>query len=83
MTKLTEELQALREAAKERLPADALAVMGEETTKLKSSGIESQALKAGDSAPEFTLQNHLGQSVNLSGLLAEGSVVLSFYRGGW
>ncbi|MFV0422520.1 hypothetical protein [Oleidesulfovibrio sp.] len=83
MTRLTEELQALQQAAKERIPADALSVMGDETAKLKASGIEGQALKAGAAAPDFVLQNHIGQSRTLSGLLAEGPVVLSFYRGGW
>jgi peroxiredoxin len=40
-------------------------------------------LKEGDKAPNFTLANPLGEQVNLYNELAEGPVVLTFYRGSW
>jgi peroxiredoxin len=40
-------------------------------------------LKVGDAAPEFTLPDAFGHEVSLKSLLAEGPVVISFYRGEW
>lgn len=42
-----------------------------------------KGLSVGDKAPEFTLLNHAGKPVSLSGLLQSGPVVLKFYRGEW
>jgi peroxiredoxin len=47
------------------------------------SGIASSAKQFGDEAPDFTLNNALGQPVSLSEYLKEGKVVLTWYRGGW
>ena len=43
----------------------------------------SPGLRAGDSAPDFTLFNAFGRRVKLSDQLKEGPVVLAFYRGAW
>lgn len=40
-------------------------------------------LRVGEKAPDFTLPNAHGQPVTLSEQLAEGPVVLTFYRGAW
>jgi len=40
-------------------------------------------LKAGEKAPDFTLINAYGKSVNLYAQLKKGPVVLVFYRGAW
>lgn len=50
---------------------------------LARSYAHSQALRAGASAPDFTLRDHLGWPVSLSRLLAWGPVVLVFYQGLW
>jgi len=42
-----------------------------------------KGLKVGDTAPDFTLLNAIGQKVPLSEVLKNGSVVLKFYRGEW
>lgn len=47
------------------------------------SGKASRALKAGDVAPKFTLNDPAGVSVSSSALLARGPIVVSFYRGFW
>ncbi len=47
------------------------------------SGIVAKAVKVGDKAPDFTLRNAAGKKVALSGLLEDGPVVLTWYRGGW
>lgn len=40
-------------------------------------------LAVGTRAPDFTLPDAFGNSVRLSALLAQGPVVLTFYRGAW
>lgn len=50
--------------------------------RLVKGGAES-ALKEGDLAPDFTLPDALGKPVTLSQLLAQGPVVVIFYRGEW
>ena len=42
-----------------------------------------RALSVGDRAPDFTLPNADGEPVQLSDLLVDGPVVLTFYRGAW
>lgn len=40
-------------------------------------------IKVGEKAPDFTLANAFGKSVNLYHQLHDGPVVLVFYRGAW
>lgn len=80
---LTEELRALNQHKREIIPPDALAVMDAGTRELDDSGVAEQALAAGDKAPRFTLPSATGANVSLDALLAEGPVVLTFYRGAW
>lgn len=59
-------------------PATPVAVTGlsaEETAEI--------ARTVGDEAPNFTLPNATGGEVELANALAEGPVVLTFYRGTW
>lgn len=53
------------------------------TAELVASGAAAHALKAGDAAPEFTLQDADGASISSRALLAQGPMVLTFYRGFW
>ncbi|MEP4881715.1 peroxiredoxin-like family protein [Maribacter dokdonensis] len=41
------------------------------------------ALKVGEQAPDFKLPDALGNQIKLSGLLDNGAVVVTFYRGSW
>lgn len=50
--------------------------------EIEASGA-APGLRVGDRAPDFTLPGALGRPVSLSSLLAEGPVVLTFYRGEW
>lgn len=50
---------------------------------VKRSGILDKALKVGDLAPNFKLNNALGEPVELYTYLKKGKVVLTWYRGGW
>ena len=60
-----------------------LALMARATQELIESGQAQRARKAGDRAPEFSLQDPAGNLVSSRELLAKGPLVLSFYRGVW
>jgi len=47
------------------------------------SGVLDDAINVGDEAPDFALPNAVGETVQLSDALADGPVVLTWYRGGW
>jgi peroxiredoxin len=68
LAKVPDEIQAKMRAAEARVAAE----VG--TGRVRSTG---------DRAPEFELPNARGDRVALRSLLARGSVVVSFYRGGW
>jgi peroxiredoxin len=53
------------------------------TAELIASGQAAAAKKAGDKAPEFTLNDPDGNPVSSRELLAKGPLVISFYRGVW
>ena len=60
-----------------------ITIMEGSTEELRSSGILQLMLKAGQKAPVFELPNQDGQAISSSKLLAEGPVVVSFFRGVW
>jgi hypothetical protein len=80
---LQEKLDAIREKAKERIPAEARAVMERATEDLRASGILDRVIKVGERVPDFELPDTSGRMINLATLRAHGPVVLSFYRGRW
>ena len=65
------------------LPAADAQVVGDSFEKLHASSVAANAINSGDLAPDFELPNARGRMVRLSRALANGPVVLSFYRGGW
>ncbi|WP_068082729.1 peroxiredoxin-like family protein [Novosphingobium rosa] len=86
--KLQDKLDALREDFENgRFPLvptrDQLDTMQSATQTLIDSGQADHALKAGDTAPAFTLQDADGHSVHSRDLLARGPLVVTFYRGVW
>jgi peroxiredoxin len=62
---------------------EVIATLGAEIQKLAESGIAKRALQVGARAPDFSLPSARGAEVKLSALLANGPVVVTFYRGGW
>ncbi len=64
-------------------PPEIAAVMQRTKADLAASGLANKTPKAGDSAPEITLPNIYGDTVNSAKLLSRGPVILHFYRGGW
>ncbi|MDF1658211.1 MAG: peroxiredoxin-like family protein [Verrucomicrobiales bacterium] len=65
-------------AAPEKLAAYAAGI----EAVVKAQTVE-KAVQQGAKAPDFTLPNAKGSEVTLSEKLAEGPVVLTWYRGGW
>jgi len=81
---LQEKLDALKTKFEtEMAPPDVVAVMHRVTEELIASGQAERALKAGDRAPAFTLPDPDGRPVSSQDLLANGPLVLTFYRGVW
>ncbi len=64
-------------------PAAIHPIMARATAELIASGQAGRALKAGDKAPSFTLNDPDGKPVSSADLLAQGPLILSFYRGVW
>jgi hypothetical protein len=64
-------------------PHEAIETMHRATAELKASGLENIALNVGDRAPEFSLFNQDHVKVNSAGLLRQGPMVVSVFRGHW
>ena len=64
-------------------PRAAIETMHRATAELKTSGLESVALKVGDRAPEFSLFNQEHVQVNSAELLRQGPLIVTFFRGHW
>jgi peroxiredoxin len=64
-------------------PPEIHPVMERATAELIASGQARRALKAGEVAPAFTLDNPDGKPVSSTELLKRGPLVISFYRGVW
>ena len=64
-------------------PPEIHPVMERATAELVASGAAARALKVGDRAPAFTLNDHDGRPVSSADMLAERLLVISFYRGAW
>src|SRR5712691_4928745 len=65
------------------LPADLLQDLLSPIGQLINSNAAENALKKGAQAPDFILPDARGNAVRLSHLLAQGPVVMTFYRGQW
>jgi peroxiredoxin len=68
---------------KQHGPASIKDVFAKGIQDLIQSGLANQSIKQGNKAPDFSLPNVNGETIQLSQLLATGPVVLIFYRGGW
>lgn len=67
----------------EKTPSEKLEEMRSIMDRVLASGIDQQALRVGDKAPDFELPDAEGQPFSLQATLKDGPVVVSFYRGGW
>ena len=81
--KLTSEIAAFEEEKKRTHDRDVLDMIDATTADLVATSIATQALTKGDTAPNFALPDHQGNTVRLADLLASGPVLINFYRGEW
>ena len=58
-------------------------IMHRATEELRRSGLAGRALKVGDLAPAFELDNQDGHLVRSADVLAHGPLVITFFRGHW
>jgi peroxiredoxin len=65
------------------VPRSVIDTMHRATAALKASGLAERATRAGDIAPAFELADAQGTLVGSAALLAQGPLVVSFYRGVW
>ena len=80
---LTVQITDLKQQLGREIPRETLEQIGQFVQGLVQSGIEKTACQAGDKVPPFTLPNVSGKMVASEGILANGPMVLSFYRGVW
>mgnify|MGYP000727868096 CR=1 FL=1 len=78
---LADQLTQRREATAQAVPTDTFATMNNVTKQLKDSGIEDAAPKVGEQFKSFSLPNQNGELRQLETLLANGPLVVTFYRG--
>ncbi len=81
MSTLREQLQRIKENSSKRIPPEFQPIMQQATEQLRQSGIAARSLQVGDRAPEFSLPDVNGKIISSAELLANGPLVVSFYRG--
>ncbi|WP_426437374.1 peroxiredoxin-like family protein [Bradyrhizobium genosp. P] len=80
---LAQQLDEFLAGWKQRVPAERQAIMERHIAHLKEVGIGRSAKQVGARAPDIVLPDALGNSFDVGRLLANGPVVVTFYRGGW
>ena len=81
--KLQEKLTTMKKESIAGRPPEIVEVLVGEVEKLVQSGIADNAIKTGETLPEFTLADEQGNIVSSRDLLAKGPLAISFYRGVW
>jgi peroxiredoxin len=80
---LAQQLDALRDQFSRTAPEGRVALYESGIAAMRANFPLEQVRRTGDTAPDFCLPDAQGRQRSLSSLLAQGPVVLSFYRGGW
>lgn len=80
---LSEQLKKTYEEFVKNVPQEVLDTFERSSQQLAEEKIEEKALKVGDKMPSFELKNALGKVIKSSDLLANGALVINFYRGAW
>jgi len=80
---LKEDLAALRTRLEGNRSPDVVKTMHRAVAELRESGAPARALKPGQRAPASLLPNANEEMVDSDRLLAQGPLVVTFYRGRW
>ncbi|HSG98846.1 MAG TPA: peroxiredoxin-like family protein, partial [candidate division Zixibacteria bacterium] len=82
-TTLKEAIAAMQAELLPQIPEDVVNQLIGAVGDMVASGMDKRARTVGDKIPSFTLSDANGQKRTLAEFLADGPVVLSFYRGAW
>jgi len=80
---LAPQLDALYSNFIANAPAAAAEPIIAASSSFKASYDPSTAIQVGEKLPKFVLSNAAGKEVSSTDLLAEGPLLITFYRGGW
>lgn len=80
---LREQFAERKDLISKYAPAETQAVHARVVADLKQGGIEQRTVAAGAHAPQFELRDHNDRLVRSLDLLAQGRVVICFFRGRW
>ncbi len=80
---LDRELRTFQNVCEREWPPEAIQLIQEAIDALDPESFAQTALKVGDYIPAFTLLDQTGKSVDSEALLAQGPLLLHFYRGMW
>jgi hypothetical protein len=80
---LKEDLAALRARLEGNRSPDVVKTMHRAIDELREAGPAARILKSGQRAPAFVLPNAAEELVESRRLLAQGPLVVTFYRGRW
>jgi len=84
MSRLIDEINKYQESFRKRVPEDIQQIMLDATKKLEDEKISKNAIKVGEIAKDFKLQNAVGKEVSLDDVIKNKDfVVIDFYRGTW
>lgn len=83
MTTLTEEIRQFTAGAYERLPAGYIDTFRNLIARLIEDNFASNAPKAGEVFPDFTLQDDESKMIKASEYWHDKNIIVKFYRGGW
>lgn len=83
MSSIAQQAAEVSAASTAHLPAEIAQVFTDEQQRWRERGEPAGAIAAGEKLADFTLPDANGSPVSLTELLADGPVVVVFYRGGW
>lgn len=82
-SELQSQINSAREIFRQGLPSEVSDNIETGATEIQQQKVDEHALKVGDKAPNFILENQHGNKINLSTLAKDGFAVVTFYRGSW
>ena len=83
MMTLQEQLKAIKAKTAGMMTPEITAAMKQGFEELAKRNVLDKTLKVGDTAPAFALPNSKGNVIGSQALLAQGPMVVLFYRGKW
>ena len=83
MQTLQEQLNAIRAKAAPKMTPEVLAAIKKGHEELQQANVLENALKVGDTAPDFRLPTGDGNMIESEALRQKGPLVILFYRGKW